>query len=203
MNPTFRFDAASRPASRRGFSLIEVLVSIGILSVGVMAMASFQIIGLRGNVDSEDRTKASAIVQSRLNEFVSLPYVQNVQTGSIEQDCRICATKTSSSAVTTCVSGGAQVPCATSGAGWSAPVDVNEAGLTAPEMEARFGVSGSTSMQFRYQLSWMIEDVGDQTQPGGFKRLSMRVTWTDRSVQATGEQGKVEVSDIPISPIYQ
>ncbi len=48
-----------KPASNRGFSLIEVLVSLVILSVGLLGIAGLQVTGLRSNHSSLLRSQAT------------------------------------------------------------------------------------------------------------------------------------------------
>ena len=46
---------------QRGFSLLEVLVSLAILSVGLLGLAALQTVGLRINHDSYQRTQATML----------------------------------------------------------------------------------------------------------------------------------------------
>lgn len=54
-----------------GFSLIEVLVSLVILSVGLIGTAKFQAATLKSGSDSQARSEAVTIAQSKLEEFKS------------------------------------------------------------------------------------------------------------------------------------
>ena len=45
--------------SQRGFSLLEVLISLAVLSVGLLGLAALQTVGLRINHDSYQRTQAT------------------------------------------------------------------------------------------------------------------------------------------------
>jgi type IV pilus assembly protein PilV len=51
---------------KRGFTLIEVLISIVILSIGLLAIAAMQITSVRGNFFSHYLTQASYVGQDRL-----------------------------------------------------------------------------------------------------------------------------------------
>lgn len=54
-----------------GFSLVEVMVSLVILSVGLIGMAKFQTAVLKSSSDSQARSEAITIAQSKLEEFKS------------------------------------------------------------------------------------------------------------------------------------
>ena len=48
--------------TNRGFSLIEILVSLVVLSIGLMGLAGLQIAGLKGTNDAHYRTQASLLM---------------------------------------------------------------------------------------------------------------------------------------------
>ncbi len=50
------------PNTNRGFSLIEILVSLVVLSIGLMGLAGLQIAGLKGTNDAHYRTQASLLM---------------------------------------------------------------------------------------------------------------------------------------------
>ena len=54
-----------------GFSLIEVMVSLVILSVGLIGTAKFQTAVLKSGSDSQARSEAITIAQSKLEELKS------------------------------------------------------------------------------------------------------------------------------------
>lgn len=49
------------PARSRGFSLLEVLITIVIVSVGLLGMAALQAFSLKANQSANSRTKATAL----------------------------------------------------------------------------------------------------------------------------------------------
>jgi type IV pilus modification protein PilV len=59
------------PGKSGGFSLIEVLVSLVILSVGLIGTAKLQTAVLKNGSDSQARSEAITIAQSKLEEFKS------------------------------------------------------------------------------------------------------------------------------------
>ncbi len=54
--------------SFRGFSLIEVLIALVILSVGIISLANFQTDLIRGNTLAKERTEAVVLAQNKIEE---------------------------------------------------------------------------------------------------------------------------------------
>jgi type IV pilus assembly protein PilV len=55
---------------RRGFSLVEVLIAIFLLSIGIMGMATLQARGIRSNDLANRTTQAGTLAQFKLEEFI-------------------------------------------------------------------------------------------------------------------------------------
>ena len=55
--------------SRDGFTLIEVMVSIIILSIGVLGLAPLMAVSITGNAFSNEATRANVIAQDRIEEL--------------------------------------------------------------------------------------------------------------------------------------
>jgi len=61
-----------------GFTLIEILITVVILSIGLLGLAGLQINGLRANMSSETRSKASALANDIAERMRANPLgVQN------------------------------------------------------------------------------------------------------------------------------
>jgi type IV pilus assembly protein PilV len=56
-----------------GFSLIEVMISLVILAIGLLAIAALQITSVKGNLFSDNITQASIIGQDLLERLKDLP----------------------------------------------------------------------------------------------------------------------------------
>ncbi|WP_281645137.1 type IV pilus modification protein PilV [Parendozoicomonas sp. Alg238-R29] len=52
------------PASARGFSLVEILIALLILSVGILGMLALQAQSVKSNISSDQRTHALMILDS-------------------------------------------------------------------------------------------------------------------------------------------
>jgi type IV pilus assembly protein PilV len=57
-----------------GFTLIEMLVAISILSVGLLALGSMQVSAISGNAHSANVTEGSTLAADRLEKLLALPY---------------------------------------------------------------------------------------------------------------------------------
>jgi type IV pilus assembly protein PilV len=62
--PFRRLRTRGNPSRSRGVSLIEVLVSVVVLSIGMLGAAALQASALRGNQGSFERTQISILTQS-------------------------------------------------------------------------------------------------------------------------------------------
>ena len=61
-----------------GFTLVESMLTLAIMSVGLLALAGLQITALRGNDLSRRRTTAVSIAEQRLEQLKNTPYT-NIQ----------------------------------------------------------------------------------------------------------------------------
>jgi type IV pilus assembly protein PilV len=68
-----------------GFTLLEVILAISILTVGLLAVASMQVSAIRGNLYADSVTDAAALAQDRLENLMSLSY-NDTQLASGEEE---------------------------------------------------------------------------------------------------------------------
>ena len=69
--------------NKKGFTLIEILVGLVILSVGVLAIGGLRVISIRGNFFSHHLTQATYVAQDRLEFLNTLAYAASaLQAGS-------------------------------------------------------------------------------------------------------------------------
>jgi type IV pilus assembly protein PilV len=58
----------------KGFTLIEVLIAVSILTVGILAVASMQISAIRGNYIASTQTGGTTWAQDKIEYLMSLDY---------------------------------------------------------------------------------------------------------------------------------
>lgn len=61
------------PGAQRGFTLIEILVTMVLISVGLLGVAALQLTTLRGNQDSYVRSQASVLANDILDRMRANP----------------------------------------------------------------------------------------------------------------------------------
>lgn len=76
----------------KGFTLIEVMIAIVILSVGLLGMASLTIGIIKGNKVSNDLTMATTCAQDKLENFQRLTYTGIPTTTTTETEDYNCGT---------------------------------------------------------------------------------------------------------------
>ena len=71
---------------QHGFSLLEVLISVSIFSVGLLAVASMQMTAAKGNHFSGALTEASYLAVDQMETLLSLSYTDDDLTGGDHPD---------------------------------------------------------------------------------------------------------------------
>ena len=71
MKKSIKKEASGKSA---GFTLIEVLIAMAILSIGLLAIATQQITATRSNTVSNKLTEGTTVTQDKLEELISLKY---------------------------------------------------------------------------------------------------------------------------------
>lgn len=167
--------------NNRGFTVFEVLISVILLAIGMVALASLQVIGIRGNVNAEDRSMAATLLRSKLSEFSSLEYRVNPMTGEAHIAAELSDT------------GGFKT--------YDSDERVNQNGLTPTALQAKFDLDSLDKEEFRYEIVWKIEDVIDHTQAGAWKRVTVIVKWKNRSTQDL-DPVSMEIGSVPLVASY-
>jgi type IV pilus assembly protein PilV len=68
------YQKKGRPIGEKGFTLLEVIVAISILTFGLLAVASMQMTAIRGNYNASNITEATTVAQDRLEDLMGLLY---------------------------------------------------------------------------------------------------------------------------------
>lgn len=75
--------------NRQGFSLIEVIVAMAILTFGLLAVGLMQIGAMKGNVNATGRSSGVSVAQSVMDDLRSLPLdhalLQDVNVGALDR----------------------------------------------------------------------------------------------------------------------
>lgn len=61
------------PSRHRGFSLIEVMIALGILSFGILGMMASQLTSMRFSENSRDHTLAMKLAEQQMEALLSMP----------------------------------------------------------------------------------------------------------------------------------
>jgi len=57
-----------------GFTILEIMLAVAILSIGLLAIASMQISAVRGNSSARDISEAATLAELQMETLMSLPY---------------------------------------------------------------------------------------------------------------------------------
>jgi len=79
-----RLDYMNLVKDKKGFSLLEVLIATCLLGIGIMALATLQARGIRGNDLGNRTTQAIALAQDKLEELVNTSTSTTLAAGSTD-----------------------------------------------------------------------------------------------------------------------
>ena len=68
--------------NQSGFTLLEVLIAISILTVGLLGVAQMQIMGIRGNYFSGNTTTVLTLAEEKMEDLLGKSYTDAELTGS-------------------------------------------------------------------------------------------------------------------------
>ena len=80
------FSVTKKIRNDEGYTLIEILIAIAILSIGLLAVATMQISSIRVNDTARRMTRRATIAQDRLEYIMSLKYTHAVLTSGAHTD---------------------------------------------------------------------------------------------------------------------
>jgi prepilin-type N-terminal cleavage/methylation domain-containing protein len=65
---------AGRISNQKGYTLVEVLVALGILGFGLMAVATMQVTAIKTNSKASDMSQGLTLAQAKVEELMNLQY---------------------------------------------------------------------------------------------------------------------------------
>lgn len=57
-----------------GYSIIEVMISLAIFAIGILGVATLQILATNGNTNARKYSEASEIAQGQIESLMAMPY---------------------------------------------------------------------------------------------------------------------------------
>ena len=67
----------TRTRRDKGFTLVEVVIALSILSIGLLAIASMQILAIHVNSTANNMTEGTTWAQDKLEELLALPFTDS------------------------------------------------------------------------------------------------------------------------------
>ena len=71
--------AWAAPAARKGFTLVEILITMAVLSIGCLAVLRMQTASLRGGIIADNLTSATFLAEAEMERLKSLDSAQMAQ----------------------------------------------------------------------------------------------------------------------------
>ncbi len=61
-------------SNNKGFTLVEVMIGMAIFVIGYLAVASMQMVAIKGDTSARKTTEAATLAADRLETLIVLPY---------------------------------------------------------------------------------------------------------------------------------
>ncbi len=153
---------------RGGFTLIEAMIAMGVLTFGILGVAALQNSALSRESKSRFSSDAAQLAKNQIEAIRRLPWSTIVETGGGGTDFELLCTTASA--------GGA---CSFGGSGGVSGYP-NAQPTTLPEIPlTQVAADGSTRVLTTYLLAWRIQDVGASSARQCQKNVTIRVEWQD------------------------
>ncbi len=72
--PNTRKQKSKMVSNNKGFTLVEVMIGMTIFVIGYLAVASMQIVAIKGDTSARKTTEAATLAADRLETLIVLPY---------------------------------------------------------------------------------------------------------------------------------
>jgi len=79
------FIAKESAAAENGFTLIETLLAISVLSIGLFALAALQAASIKSTTSANKRSMAVLLAENQIETYKSTPYA-NLPTGTLVEE---------------------------------------------------------------------------------------------------------------------
>jgi len=87
--PPFYKGGSGGISNQKGYTLVEVLIALGILGFGLMAVATMQVTAIKTNSRASGLSQGVTLAQAKVEELMNLPYLDLIDTtgdGTDEDD---------------------------------------------------------------------------------------------------------------------
>jgi prepilin-type N-terminal cleavage/methylation domain-containing protein len=71
--------------NNKGFTLVEVMIGMAIFIIGYLAVASMQMVAIKGDTGARKTTEAATLAADRLETLMVLPYENLITGGSVTE----------------------------------------------------------------------------------------------------------------------
>jgi type IV pilus assembly protein PilV len=151
--------------TEKGFSLIEMLVAVLIVSIGLLGVAGMQLVGLKGNQQSYSKNKAAHHIQSLLERLRANPQgvvANNYVFDSNTLNCNTAPATDCSATTANCSS--EQLANYDLFSAYCGSVGSSPGGMKADLSNSRLRVSCATTCQagVTLQLDWQEQTLGGE-----------------------------------------
>ena len=151
--------------TEKGFSLIEILVAVLIVSIGLLGVAGMQLIGLKGNQQSYSKNKAAHHIQSLLERLRGNPQgviATNYVFDSTTMNCNVAPAADCSATTASCSP--EQLANYDLFSAYCGSVGTSPGGMNADLSNSRLRVSCATvcSAGVTLQLDWQEQTLADE-----------------------------------------
>jgi prepilin-type N-terminal cleavage/methylation domain-containing protein len=74
MVPSTKEQKSMMASNNKGFTLVEVMIGMAIFVIGYLAVASMQVVAIKGDTSARKITEAATLAADRLETLIVMPY---------------------------------------------------------------------------------------------------------------------------------
>lgn len=72
-------------SNNKGFTLVEVMIGMAIFVIGYLAVASMQVVAIKGDTSARKTTEAATLAADRLETLIVMPYEAIETSGEVTE----------------------------------------------------------------------------------------------------------------------